>query len=74
MWLKKGLPVLIVVLPLSSPTPFASDTFDFIFSEHMIEHVSHDDGAKMLAECHRVLKPGGHIRITTPDLAFLVRA
>jgi predicted SAM-dependent methyltransferase len=53
--------------------PFADNTFDRIFSEHMIEHVSHEDGARMLAECYRVLKPSGRIRITTPDLAFLMR-
>lgn len=63
----------VVELDATKPYPFASDTFDLIFSEHMIEHVSHQDGAKMLAECHRVLKPAGRIRITTPDLAFLVK-
>jgi hypothetical protein len=26
----------------------------------------------MLRECHRVLRPGGRMRISTPDLAFLV--
>ena len=29
-------------------------------------------GRAMLAECLRVLKPGGRIRISTPDMAFLV--
>jgi len=26
----------------------------------------------MLSECHRILKPGGRIRIATPDLSFLI--
>ena len=48
--------------------PFPSASFDFIFSEHMIEHIPFGDGLKMLAECRRVLKPGGVIRTATPNL------
>lgn len=52
--------------------PFADASFDYLFSEHMIEHLSYLQGQRMLAECRRVLKPGGVLRIATPDLAFLV--
>ena len=48
--------------------PLPSESFDLIFSEHMIEHVPFDQGQKMLAECYRVLKRGGKIRIATPNL------
>lgn len=53
------------------PFPFPGDAFDFVFSEHMIEHLSYEQGQMMLRECHRVMKPGGRIRIVTPDLKFL---
>jgi hypothetical protein len=36
---------------------FNDETFDYVFSEHMIEHLPYPDGLKMLAEYHRVLKP-----------------
>jgi predicted SAM-dependent methyltransferase len=52
---------------------FSDETFDYIFSEHMIEHMSYHDGLNMLTECHRILKRWGKIRISTPDLAFLIR-
>lgn len=52
--------------------PFSDETFDFVFSEHMIEHISYPHGLTMLSECFRVLKRGGRIRLSTPDLAFLV--
>jgi predicted SAM-dependent methyltransferase len=52
--------------------PFPDASFDYIFSEHMIEHVSYPDARAMLVECHRVLKRGGKIRIATPDLTTLV--
>lgn len=48
--------------------PFADESLEYVFSEHMIEHLCYDDGIRMLRECHRVLKPGGFIRIETPDL------
>ena len=52
--------------------PFADASFDYIHSEHMIEHVPWRGGLAMLQECHRVLKPGGRIRIATPDLKVLL--
>lgn len=52
--------------------PFPDNTFDFIFSEHMIEHIPFRGGHTMLSECLRVLKPGGTIRIVTPDMPFLI--
>jgi predicted SAM-dependent methyltransferase len=58
----------IYFLDATLPFPFPSDSFDFIFSEHMIEHISLGDGMKMLRECRRILKPGGVIRTATPNL------
>ena len=62
----------IVRLDVTRPFPFADGSFDYVFSEHLIEHVTYKDGIAMLRECRRVLRPGGAIRISTPDLAFLV--
>ena len=52
--------------------PFKDGTFDYVFSEHMIEHISYADGVRMLSECYRVLRSGGTVRISTPDLRFLI--
>jgi predicted SAM-dependent methyltransferase len=38
----------------------------------MVEHLAYPDGRRMLAECHRILRPGGRVRITTPNLRFLI--
>lgn len=53
--------------------PFDDASFDYVFSEHVIEHVNFDDGRFMLREIFRVLKPGGWVRIITPDLAALIK-
>lgn len=62
----------VIYLDATKTFPFADNTFSYIFSEHMIEHISFQDGFQMIMECYRILKPGGKIRIATPDLAFLM--
>jgi SAM-dependent methyltransferase len=44
--------------------PFPDATFDAVVSVEVVEHVP--DGHAMLAECRRVLKPGGWALISTP--------
>lgn len=61
-----------VFLDAAKPFPFADRTFDYIFSEHIIEHLTYPEGVSMLRESFRVLKPGGWIRVTTPDLKQFV--
>ena len=56
-------------LDVTSPLPIKSDSFDYIFSEHMIEHISFQDAERLLSESYRILRPGGKIRIATPDLS-----
>lgn len=62
----------VLFLDATAPFPIPSDSFDFIFAEHMIEHVPVAGAINMLEECHRILKPGGRIRISTPPLEFLL--
>jgi predicted SAM-dependent methyltransferase len=38
----------------------------------MIEHITFAEGLNMLSECYRILKPGGKIRLSTPNLSFLI--
>ncbi len=52
--------------------PLPDHSLDFIHAEHLIEHISYKQGQRTLAECRRVLKPGGVVRLATPDLALLV--
>jgi len=74
-WLNSDLFPLsneVVHIDVTKTYPFDDETFDYVFSEHMIEHISHAQGQHMLKECFRVLKHGVKIRISTPDLSFLI--
>jgi predicted SAM-dependent methyltransferase len=62
----------IVFLDASRSFPFDDMTFDYVFSEHQIEHIPEPAAHTMVRECFRVLRPGGRIRIATPDLAAIV--
>lgn len=62
----------VVHLNATKSFPFGEATFKYVLSEHMIEHISHQDARSMLRECARVMQPGGVIRIGTPDVSRYV--
>lgn len=72
-WLNADIALLsgVVQMDATVPFPFAAATFNYIFTEHMIEHVPFDGAMRMLGECRRVLKDGGVIRVTTPNFASI---
>jgi predicted SAM-dependent methyltransferase len=58
----------IVPIDVTAPLPFEDATFDFAFGEHMIEHLTLEQGFRLLIELHRIMRPGAAIRLATPDL------
>jgi ubiquinone/menaquinone biosynthesis C-methylase UbiE len=50
------------------PYPFQDNSADFIFCSHMLEHFTYPQAKAFLAECLRILKPRGAIRISVPDV------
>ncbi len=59
-------------LDVSKDFQFPDNTFDYAFSEHVIEHMPYEVGKKMLVGCFKSLKPNGVLRISTPDIKFLI--
>jgi predicted SAM-dependent methyltransferase len=68
----QAIPKDILQLDATKTFPIESNKFDYIFSEHMIEHIAYSQGLSMLNECFRVLRKNGTIRISTPDLPFVL--
>lgn len=57
-----------VTLDATKKFPFPDASFDYVFSEHQLEHIGYEDALVMLSECRRILRPGGKIRIALPSL------
>ncbi|HEV2635711.1 MAG TPA: methyltransferase domain-containing protein [Actinocrinis sp.] len=59
---------LFTQLDIGKPLPFDDGCVDWVYAEHLIEHVPLLTAISWLAEARRILAPGGVLRITTPDL------
>ena len=63
----------VVYMDATKPFPLPPGSFDAVHCEHVIEHIPYEGAMTMLAECHRILRPGGLLRIATPNLALVAR-
>ena len=62
----------IVYCDLREPFPYPENSVDYIYNEHFLEHLTEEDGVKLLSKCLGVLKVGGVLRISVPDMEQLV--
>lgn len=62
-----------VYLDATKSWPMPTASFRYVACEHMIEHVPYEAGLHVLRETHRVLQPGGILRISTPNLDVIRR-
>jgi ubiquinone/menaquinone biosynthesis C-methylase UbiE len=56
------------------PIEVESATAEAVYSSHTIEHLLDPHVDHMFREAHRILKPGGFLRITCPDLPLYYEA
>ena len=48
--------------------PYGDNSFDAVYSSHMLEHLNIDEADYFVKEAYRILKKNGVIRIAVPDL------
>jgi predicted SAM-dependent methyltransferase len=63
-----------VVWDLRQGLPFPDASCAAIFGEHVIEHIPREGAEFLLRECYRALRPGGVVRLSTPDAGKFLRA
>ena len=59
---------------LLKPLPFPDDCVAEIYSSHVLEHFHYLDVVELLAECNRILKPGGVFKVAVPDSRIYLKA
>ncbi|MBF0340502.1 MAG: class I SAM-dependent methyltransferase [Magnetococcales bacterium] len=82
-WIQEGWHVLDHKLTESTGIAIAGDatniqlpddSCDIVFCSHVVEHIPHIRFPIVLSEINRVLRPGGILRILTPNLEVIARA
>jgi SAM-dependent methyltransferase len=63
----------VIFIDATKRLPFADCTFNYVYTEHMIEHVPYPSALMIFREAHRILLPGGKLRVSTPDAEKIVR-
>ncbi len=63
------IPEVDVALDVRAGLPFTR--VDRVFAEHFLEHLEVDAALDFLAEVHRVLRPEGWLRLSTPNLDWV---
>ena len=56
----------------SNGIPFNDNTVDFIYTSHFVEHLSRKNALTLLKDSYRVLKKGGMMRVSIPDLEYAI--
>ena len=63
---EKG-PIQYVYTSMTDLSHFSDNSVDLVNSGQSIEHVTEQEGKTVLKECLRILKPGGHLCMDTPN-------
>jgi hypothetical protein len=62
------------VMSPATDLPYDENEVDFIQSHHFIEHLTKTESMQAMIEWNRVLKPGGYVFISCPDLIACAQA
>lgn len=63
----------VMVHNLANGIPFENNSIDVVYHSHLFEHLDKPIAYAFLIEIKRVLKSGGILRISVPDMEFLCR-
>lgn len=64
----------VKAVDLRKGIPWPDDSVDAVYHSHTLEHIDRDQAPGFIRECHRVLRPGGILRVAVPDLEKEVKA
>jgi len=60
----------LLIRDLRAHLPFQDGTIDYVYSSHVLEHLSCSKARSLVSEVYRILRPGGLVRFVVPDLRW----
>ena len=66
----KKFPSVDTAMDVTKSWPFSG--LDYVYSEHFLEHIELMDGVRFLEASGQSLRPGGRIRLSTPNLHWVM--
>lgn len=69
---QQGIFRQIKYLNVGKKFPWSDDTFDNVYTSHMLEHLYPEEALNCISEVFRVMKKGGIFRIVVPDLDQMI--
>ncbi len=77
-WLDIDMQVGANILTMRLPEGlkrFSNNSVCHIYTSHFLEHLDYPQSAlTFIQECHRILQPGGYLRIVVPGIEKIIRA
>ena len=65
-WCRRNLAFAeVAVTELSPPLPYADESFDLMYAFSVFTHLTEELQRTWMAECRRVLRPGGYLLMST---------
>lgn len=61
-------------LDITLGLPFRDNSIQGVYASHVLEHFNIGKVRRLLCEFHRILKPGGAVRIVVPSLEYAIEA
>jgi SAM-dependent methyltransferase len=58
----------VIAHDLTKGIPLPNTSCDVVYHSNLLEHMRRADAQSLMAECYRVLRPGGVMRVAVPDL------
>ena len=66
----RSFPGINAVMDVTKPWPYRN--LDYVFGEHFLEHLEIDKSLKFLENAGKALRAGGRLRLSTPNLEWVV--
>lgn len=61
-----------IIADITRHIPVKDNSVDLIFSRATLEHLTYHELINHFLECHRIIKKGGYVRMTVPDMDIMI--